>query len=200
MTNNFERHYLGPLIVLLFLLAGEIGVRYFDFPVLLAIPYAVLSLTAYRWSGLRSALFSAFLISLYPLSHLELYGSFGAAVAAIAAFLIAAPSGILKRALREEILETEYYRQKEIDTYNGNRAKAVEALDNLDKALKADEEVDIKKYVQIARIKLADTLTLINSWREMAKDKEEAISKLEQAKRDHEMKSYIEAIKKRTED
>lgn len=77
--------------------------------------------------------------------------------------------------------EAEYYRQKALDTFNGNRARMVEALDNLDKALAAVDIIDVKKFAQIARIKQADTLTLVDSWHEMAKDKRVAIEEIKKA-------------------
>ncbi len=182
MNNTFERHFLGSLFVIASLLIVELLVQS-GWYLSLALPAAVLCYTVYRFSGLRGSLLSALIVSLYPFYHFDWFGWSGIIQVAGGAFLIAAPSGMLKRALREQVLEAEYLRQKAIDTYNGNRSKAVEALDSLDQALKADELVDIKKYVQVARIKLADTLTLIGSWYEIAKNQEVAIEKLEQAKK-----------------
>lgn len=201
MNSDFKRHYLGPVTVFLLLFFGEIGVRRFGFPISVAIPYAVMVLFILSWSGLRASLAMALLVGLYPfLFHYEDYGFERAFLLALSAFLIAAPSGVLKRALREEAIRTEYYRLKAIDNINGNRARMMEAMAALDKAMEADDMIDVKKYVQIARIKQADTITLVDSWREIARNQEIGIEKLEQAKKDHKIGNYVEGLRGKVED
>lgn len=195
MNSTFERHFLGPLIVLSSLALGEIGVRYLNFPITLAVPYALLSLTIFRWSGLRAALVSALLISLYPfLFHYEQYGFWRALIAALGVFLIAAPSGILKRGLRETAIEAERLHLlaearaaraeiAEAVAPNGNRAKirAInEMLIGLIKDLDKIPPETVKKSLYEIQNHLSNALTVFDLWHGLAEDRRQALLKLEE--------------------
>jgi hypothetical protein len=184
MENKFQRYLLAPLAVLCLVGAVDL-IRLFEwYSVSLALPFAGLAIGIW-YGGLRANLAAAAILSTYafmtydPLRFIQV---------AAAAFLIAAPSGLLKRSLRAATLEAEYYRLKAIDSYNGNRAKMVEALDSLDGALEILRKLQgnsvikpVFELVQAARIKQADTLTLTSSWHEMAQDRRIVIEEMEKA-------------------
>ena len=178
--NPFLRYALSPLLTLITILAVEWTSNIYGFTATTALPITVLTLCIF-WSGLKANILSAAFITLFAI-HLFYLGDLARFIQImLTVWPIAIFGGLLKRWLIESVLEAEYYRQKAIDNFNGNRAKMVEALDNLDKALEAKEVVDIKKYVQVARLKQADTLTLTSSWHEMAKDKRLAIEAIEES-------------------
>ena len=181
MTHSpFLRYVLSPLVTLITILAVEFTSSIYGFTATAALPVTALALCLF-WSGLKANVVSAVFITIYAF-HLFYHDDPARFIQLmLTAWPIAIGGGLLKRWLIESVLEAEYYRQKAIDNFNGNRAKMVEALDNLDKALEAKEVVDIKKYVQIARLKQADTLTLTSSWHEMAKDKRLAIEAIEES-------------------
>lgn len=179
MATKFERYLVGPLSTLAFIALVQLATHFEWYTASLAFPFIGLAIGAF-YGGLRSNLVSALFITLYTVIASD-YNIARSIQIILAALTIAVISGALKQSLRRSILEAEYYRQKAIDTYNGNRSKMVEALDNLDRALRTDDIVDVKKFVQIARIKQADTLTLTGSWHEMAKDKRIAVEEIEKA-------------------
>jgi hypothetical protein len=175
MENKFHRYFLAPLLVLFLVGVVDLANLLEWYTLTLAFPLAGLAIGIW-YGGLRANLASALIISVYAFMTYDLARF---AQVAIAAFLIAGSSGILKRSLRANVLEGEYYRQKAMDSVNGNRAKMVEALDQIDRALayigtgKLDDPLFIS--VMAARKRLADTLTLTDSWREMAQSKQVAI-------------------------
>jgi hypothetical protein len=177
IKNKLLPHLVGPAVTFALTILVEYLSRfewYTPIPVILFIGLGVSAI----WGGLRSSLLSASIITGYV--FVELDSDPGQIIqVALTAYSIATVNGLGRRLLRHWILEAEYYRQKSIDNYNGNRAKMVEALDSLDKALQADDITKVRKLVETARIKQADTLTLMSSWHEMAKDKRLAIEALE---------------------
>lgn len=178
MSSDFKRHLLGPCIVFLSLFLGEVGIRLYHFPVILAIPYAVLALTAFYWSGLRGALLSALLISLYPpLLRYSHYGLFGSIVIALGAFMIAAPSGILKRALKEQVAAAERNRHamELINAANGNLGKLREVhLDSvkLIDAWKSLSDAAKFEVVNSIRGNLGHVLTVWEGWHALFQERE----------------------------
>jgi hypothetical protein len=185
MTNKLTRYFLGPLVCLLSVIGVELTVLLLGWPIIMAIPYAALSLTVYRWSGFRSSLASAFIVSLYPLYHLEWYGPLAAGIVILGAFLIAAPSGILKRALREQALEAETNRRKAelVDNLNGNLQTMLRSLSILDKLRVGwDDFTEAKRFELIEESQglLVNLLTMTRSWREIAETKEKATDYLNQ--------------------
>lgn len=181
--DTFRRHLAALVAVGISLGIVEGLVYYQDWLLTLMIPMGVLSFAVYKWSGLRGAILAGLAIILYAVYHRDWYGLDGIIQVMIGVALIALPSGILKRAIREIAIQAEHYRLRAIDTFNGNRRKMEQALEALDLALKSEDLIEIKKYTQIGRIKVADTLTLVDSWHEIAHNQQVGIEKLEQVKR-----------------
>lgn len=185
MVNNpFLRYVLSPLLVLLSLVGIEFASRHEWFTVTLALPVGVMALCLF-WSGLRANLVSATFVTAYALysSHFDPSRTIQLM---LTVWPVAVFGGLMRKLLIESATEAEHYRLKAIDTLNGNRKKMEEALEALDLALASNDMVEIKKQVQIARIKQADTLTLVSSWHEIAQEQQAGIEKLERAKRDKE--------------
>jgi hypothetical protein len=176
----FLPHSIGPLYTLMIVGLLELLNRTYPwYSPSLALCFIGLAIGAV-FAGLRSSLVSATIILIYGTTEFEV-NPVRALQAVIAAYGCAIVYGYGRRLLIKWYQEAEYFRQKAVDNYNGNRAKMIEALDNMDTALNAVDMVDVKKFAQIARIKLADTLTLTSSWHEMARDKRLAIETLEQS-------------------
>jgi hypothetical protein len=183
MATRFKRHVLGTLFVIASLAIIEALVIWAGWKISLAIPFGVLCWTVYRYSGLRGALASALIVSLYAYYHLEWYGWNGFAQVIAGAFLIAGPSGLLKRSFREAVLEAEANQRKAelVDSLNGNIKKVLQSLATLDdlkanlglySRAKALEEVDK------ARAPLITLITLVESWQEINKSREAAFAYL----------------------
>lgn len=199
MTTRFRRFLLAPLTTVLLILFAYISGR-FGYSTTLALPFAALSLGAW-YGGLRANLASAFIISLYAFFF---YDPFRFASVAVSSFAIAGASGMLKRSLRETIIEAEHYRLRLLDTFNGNKAKLKAALDELD-TLRDEMYGEAKKNniwkarltkIETVRGKLADLVLLVDSYHQMAEDRR----LVEQGEKDHRIESYIEALRDKAED
>lgn len=193
MSNSmFFRFFFGPLITLgtliwihvslLYLPPGSSTVAFTFIPLVLG---AILG-------GLRASLFSALLVTVYSAYFTE-YNPWRLIAVSVSAFAVAGVISWGKRRLVKQALENERLQIKlemehakieiaEATLPNGNRARIrvvnnllVDLLKDFDK-LSPDA---VLKSIRRAQYQLANTLTLFDSWHEIAKEKMIAIEKLE---------------------
>lgn len=185
IISDFKRHFLSALISFGSVILWELAVIYFGWPITLAIPFAILSYTIYKWAGFRGALFAALLVSLYSLYHFDWYGYLGSFFIFLGTFGIAAPSGMLKRSFREAVLEAEANQRTAelVDSLNGNIKRMIKAKSILDD-LRDNWRgyTDARRFTMIEEVRgvLGTLLTLVESWQEINRSKELAYEHLNQ--------------------
>lgn len=172
-----KRYLVGPLSTLFLIALVAIASHFEWYTTSLAFPFIGLAIGAF-YGGLRSNLVSAALITTYTIVASD-YNVARSIQIITSAVTIATVSGILKRQLRERIIEAEHYRLRLLDTFNGNKARLKSAIDELD-TLRDEMYGEAKKNdiwrarlnkVEAARGKLADLVLLVDSYHEMARDR-----------------------------
>lgn len=163
----FFRFVIGPLSALILCTFIEIVARYGppSYTLSLALPVAALALSAW-YGGLWANLLSALIVSLYAVMAIGDLSR--VSQVAFTAFVIAVPTGLIKRQFFKKIIE----QQRASDTIDANISRLINTLDLINEALAArsinQKAVDLRRTLKIVQDRLANQLTLNNSYHSMA--------------------------------
>jgi hypothetical protein len=177
-------HAIGPLYTFMFTMFIELLDRNFEwYAPSLALCFVGLAAGAV-FSGLRSALVSAAIITAYGIIELE-YSTIRITQVALSAFSCAFVYGHSRRLLIKWYKEAEINRRKAelVDTLNGNLQTMLKSLSILDKLrIGWDDFTETKRFelTEEAIGILVNLLTMTRSWREIAETKEKATDYLNQ--------------------
>lgn len=185
MANRFERYAVGPLVTFALTVVVRVASVYEGYTFSLALPFIGLAFSAF-YGGLFSNILSAVVIIGFTIIETN-YDPVRSSQVIISALSIAFINGLLKRRLRVRILEAESNRRKAelVDTLNGNVSRFIKALNTLD-ALQRNWDVYTparrKQMVEDTHDGLADLITSVQGWKEMADNRRLVIEQMDKGK------------------
>lgn len=176
-------HLVGPAVTFGLSAIVEILSRFSWYTPSLALLFIGLAVSAI-YGGLRSSLLSAAIILGYGVIEFDL-DTVRLIQVGLAVVSVSVVNGVGKQALRRWILEAETNRRKAelVDSLNGNLQTMLRSLKVLDKLrIGWDDFTEAKRQelIEEAIGILVNLLTMTQSWREIARSKEEAIDYLNQ--------------------